>query len=73
MKAKGVLYALLREAREAGCSPHSPFPGEGNSFLLGSSLLALSKTGAWEDAGRMKLSSLSSCAVILRLFVPLGS
>ena len=40
-KTKGVLLAVPQKARKVGHSSHSPFPSEGNSFGLGSSLLVL--------------------------------
>lgn len=51
MKPKWDLHAVPQKAGEAGCSPHSSFPGEKNSLWLEYFLLILSKAdlGDWDE------------------------
>lgn len=55
---KWGLHVVPYKAREADHSPHSYFPGEGNSFYLGSSLLILSSAGLRGGMMQVKLSCL---------------
>lgn len=41
VKSKWDFHVVPQKAREASHSPHSSFPGEENSFRLGSFLLAM--------------------------------
>ena len=59
MKAKQDLHVVPQKAGEAGCLPHSSFPGERNSSYLGNSLLPLSNADVGDGMmqEKMKLSS----------------
>lgn len=52
MKLKQYLHAVSQDDGKASRSPCSFFPGESNSFYLGSSFLVL---GGWNDVDKMKL------------------
>lgn len=59
------------EARETDWLPCSSFPAL--PFQLETSFFCVEQCqiGAWDNVGKMKLSSFHSCAIILNLFVPL--
>lgn len=70
MNPKPVLLQSLK-AWEAGCSPLSPFPGEGNSLGSRSSLFAGPGLGDGMMQVNWNCSSCPSCEVIIELFAPL--